>query len=317
VIMMFRSALKAFKKNIWDVFAITGFVAVGILIGVLVAFPVINNEINVSVNKIISKATAIPYSGFDISKFLTSVTDQLKNLDFRNPVRTIVELVERNGFFRIFMNALTDANFNKDVLIEMKDVVEQCSDSLIHIVKREGIFVITCTLISSVIALVASRVIIQIRCTSNKSIGRFFASFFLNLGTVLAAYYLIALSLLNLSGAWLVIVIVLIFMVMLALVLLWACVSYKEKFIKFKEIFNYKNVLFLWLSSLAVISVSALIFFLIFLFNDVIAFVILLPLIIISNIICENIVIEYVNEFSAEKKMAVNNETQEEGKQNA
>lgn len=298
---MFRSALKVFRKNIWDVFAITGFITIGILFGLLITMPVINNEIDISVSKIVAHATAIPYSGFDPASFLKSITDQFKNLDLRNPMRTIAVLIEQNGLYRIFMNALEDANFNKEVLIEMKDTVIACSDSLIKVIRQQIVNLSICVLISSILALVSSRVIIQIRSTSKKSVGRFFASFFSNLATVSLAYFLIILSLINLDGALLVFSIIGILMVMLVLILLWSVLIYKDKDVKLIELFNIKNILFLWASSLAVLATSALIFLIVYLINNVTGFVILLPLIIISNIINENIVIDYVNQYKKKR----------------
>lgn len=298
---MFRSALKVFRKNIWDVFAITGFIAIGILLGFLITMPAINNEVDISVSKIVAHATAIPYSGFDPATFLKSVTEQFKNLDLRNPVRTISVLIEENGLYRIFMGALEDANFNKDVLIEIKDTVTACSDNLVKIIRVQLISLSVCVLVSSVIGLISSRVIIQLRSTSKKSIGKFFISFFSNLATVLGAYSLIILSLLNLDGILLVISIIAILMAMLVLILLWSALCYKEKDVKLLELFNIKNILYLWLSSLAVLAASGVIFLVVYLINNVIGFVVLLPLIIISNIINENIVIDYVNQYKKDE----------------
>lgn len=293
---MFRSALKVFKKNIWDVFAVAGFIAIGILVGILIILPVIGNEINISVNKIIAHATAISYSGFDSSAFLNSLIDQVKSLDTKNLVRTVNVLVEQNGIYRIFMDALKDANFNQEVLFEMKDVVTQCSDNLINILKDQLLRFVICVGVSFVIALISSRLIIQIRSTENKHIGKFFITFSLNLGTVLLAYILIALCVLNLDGFLLVLFILLILMGILVLDLLWAIICYKQKETKILKLFTIKNIAFLWLSALAVIATSAIIVLIVYLINEIAALVLILPLVIISNIICENIAIDYVNQ---------------------
>ncbi len=118
---------------------------------------------------------------------------------------------------------------------------------------------------------------------------------------MIGAYALILLALININGTGVVFVIITIFMVMLVLTLLWASICYKEKDMKLVDLFNVKSVLNIWLSSLMVLAISCIIFFIAYFISDVIGLIIAVPLLIINNIIIENIVINYASSFKQEQ----------------
>ena len=160
---MIKSALKTYKKNIWDIFAVTGIVALGVLVALIVAGPNIYSLLNNNVKKIISAATGVASSGFNASAFLDSLTRQLNGLNWRDPVNSIRSLLDVNGFIRLFTNALMESGFQKETITQLTSTINSCADAMVDGAKTQIIIMMTIIGVSCLIAFIASRIVIQWR----------------------------------------------------------------------------------------------------------------------------------------------------------
>ena len=306
---MIRSALHIYRKNIWNIFAVTGIVALGVVVAIMVASPVIYNLLFYNVTKIISSATAIPQSGFNLNAFIESLNKQFNGLNWNNPIASITGLLDSKGYIRMFTQALMDSGFQKEVVSGLLDTIALCADDLVAGIKEQLIFMLTCIVASGIVAFIAPRVVVQLRTARTRSahkdkdrkrnILRFAILFFLNLITVLAAYAGIILILVftTLNILEFIFAILGILLVLVTLTFLWPIVCYRDRRLKFTTLFNLKTFGAYLLACLIVLAISAAIFVICFFISDVIGLLLILPLIFVTNIIMENIVISYANNY--------------------
>ena len=306
---MVRSALHIYRKNIWNIFAVTGIVALGVLVALMVATPTIYNLIFYNVTRIISSASSIPQSGFNTASFIDSLNKQFVNLNWRDPVVSIQSLLSSKGYIRIFTQALMDSGFQKEVVGGLITTIGECADAMVDGIKAQLIFMLICIVASGIVAFIAPRVVVQLRTARTRSahkdkdrkrnILRFVILFFLNLITVLAAYAGIILILIftTLNILEFIFAILGILLVLVTLTFFWPIVCYRDRRLKFTTIFNIKTFGLYLLSCLIVLSISAVVFVVCFFISDVIGLLLILPLIFVSNIIMENIVISYANNY--------------------
>lgn len=306
---MIRSALHIYRKNIWNIFAVTGIVAFGVVVALMVATPVIYNLLFYNVTRVISSATSIPESGFNFNAFIESLNKQIGGLNWNNPVASIQGLLDSKGYIRMFTQALMDSGFQKDVVGGLLDTIAICADELVAGIKEQLIFMLICVGVACLIAFIAPRVVVQLRTARHRSahkekdrkrnIKRFVALFFLNLLTVLLAYTLVIITLVfgTLNVLEFALVIAAILVVLVFLTFLWPIVCYRDRRLRLTTIFNLKNFAFYLLSCLIVLSISAVVFVICFFISDVIGLLIVMPLIFVTNIIMENIVVSYTNNY--------------------
>lgn len=296
---MIKSSLKLYKKNIWTFFGVTGIVAIGLFVAFIAAAPVLYDLLNHSISRIISSATALSQSGFNADEFLKSITRQFNGLNWRDPVNSIRSLLDVNSFIRLFTQALQDSGFQQDVVESLKTTINECADQLVSGIREQLTIMVTIVGVASFIGFVVPRVLIQVRSTGDKNPKRFATTFFLNFFTVLIVYTLIVVCLLgNMPIAAFVVAVLAILGTLFFLTFLWPIIFYRDKKKQqFKTFFNIKTFGWYALSSLIVLGISLAIFGIFFLISDIIGFVIILPLIFVTNIIMENIMIHYVTNY--------------------
>lgn len=311
---MIRSALHIYRKNIWNIFAVTGIVAFGVLVAFVVAAPSIYNVINYNVAKVVSAASSVPQSGFDVTAFINSFSKQLGGLNWRDPIVSIQSLLDSKRIINLFTQSLMDSGFQSEVVGGLLNTIAICADDLVAGVKEQLVFMLTCIVASSLVAFVAPRIVIQLRTARNRSaykekdrkrnIKRFVALFFLNLFTVLLAYGFVILALVlgNLNILTFIIVILAILIGLVFLTFLWPIICYRDKRMKISDVLNIKTFGLYLLSCLIVLAISATVFVICFFISDVIGLLLILPLLFITNIIMENIVLSYTNNYHIIKR---------------
>lgn len=295
---MIRSTLQIYRKNIWNVFAVVGIVSLGIIVALIVAAPTIYDLLFYNVTKIIASASSIPQSGFNVSAFIDSLSKQIGGLNWGDPFGSISLLLDNQGYIRLFTQALADSGFQKEVLGNLTATIQESADAIVNGVKAELLTMLVIIASSCGIAFIASRIVIQIRVTGQKDIKRFILNFFLNLITVLLAYTGIILCLLDTIYiiAWIFIILGIV-LALFTLTFLWAALCYRSERLKFTTIFNFKTYMKYLLCCLIVISISLAGLVIIFFISDIIAIVLALPLLFVTNIIMENIAIGYTTNY--------------------
>lgn len=296
---MIKSALKIYRKNIWNIFAATGIVALGILVALIVAAPALYDLLYYNISRVMSAALTIPKSGFDGGAFLESITRQLNGLNWRDPINSVQSMLGIQPIIHLFKQALEDSGMQFEVVNQLMGTINQCANEIVAGTKDELIFVITCVGTSCAIAFISSRIVIQLTSTQSKNIKNFIITFLLNLVAVVAVYAIIGVLLFAyLSIATFVVVALLLIIGLLFLTFLWPAIFYRDKSIEFRDIYNVKTILWYYLAAFIVLVISLAIIGIAFLISDVIALVLALPLIFITNIIMENIAIGYTTNYS-------------------
>ncbi len=304
---MIKTALKTYRKNIWSVFATTGIVALGVLVALIVAAPTIYYLLYYNVFRIISAASSLTKSGFDVTAFIESISRQLNGINWRDPINAVQSMLNVDSIVHLFKQALIDSGFQEALLQDILKTVNECANEIVAGVKDELIFMVTCVGASCVLAFIASRVVIQRTTAADKSFKKFIIVFFLNLGTVLLGYLIVigSLFLFYMPVGGFIVLVLFVLLVVLFLTFLWPAIFYRPDNVKFLDLFNIKTILWYLLASLMVLGISLAVIGLAFLISDVIGLVIALPLIFVTNIIMENIMIHYTinyNQIKAEKK---------------
>lgn len=297
---MIKSGLKIYKNNIWEVFALLGFISIGLLIGIFTLLPIINSLFSNSLGRIASEASVVG-AKLDLGVFINEIQKRLDGLDWANPIRTIKLLFDNNGFFDIVIKSLESCGLNHDQIVRISNVVHDVCHNAIFDTAQVIIAFLIIIAATGLIGFLGVRILIQARSTSNRNVGKFILSFLLNLLSISIVIFLMILSLISISGVGLYFSLIGIFLLMLLLSLLTSILIYKRKDVSFTNLFNLKSIGFLVLTSLIVLSISMAAFILIFIFSDFIAIYIGIPLIIVTNIVIENITIKYVNEFKTIK----------------
>ncbi|MCQ2794231.1 MAG: hypothetical protein MJ207_02590 [Bacilli bacterium] len=305
---MIRSTLHIYRKNVWNIFAVVGIVSLGIIVALIVAAPTIYDLLFYNVTKIIASASAIPQSGFNATAFIDSLTKQLGGLNWGDPFLSITSLLDNQGYVHLFTQALIDSGFQKEVLGNLTTTISECATALVDGIKAQLLTMLVLIGVACLIAFIASRVVIQLRTARirsphkdkefAKNIKRFFIMFGLNLFTVLLAYTLVILCLLY--CLYIIASIFIILAILLGLFtcsFLWATLCYRSKNLHFKKVFNLKTYCKYLLCCLITISISLVILVVTFFISDIIAILIALPLIFVSNIIMENIAISYTTNY--------------------
>jgi len=287
---MIKNALHIYRKNIWNVFAILGFLCLGIFIGVFVVLPAFNNSAYVMYNKVVSTAKTA-FTDLDVNKFFKILTEEINKLDWANPVRTLRILFENNGLLAIIKTALQECDMGAEAIAEI-------SGSLSSIIRDFGsstlsqfYILLSLVFVTSAVGYLGTKIVIQINSTYDRNILRFISSLFLNLIALFGIVVLLLLALLTLKGVGLFFACLGVFILMLIASLVISIICYKKKDIKLFDILNFKNLLFLFLSSLIVFSLSFVILVIIYIFSDLIALLLSIPFILITTIIVENIVV--------------------------
>jgi len=297
---MIKSGLKIYKNNIWEVFALIGFVSIGLLIGFFVVSPLLSSVLTNSIGSVESLVTKHVQS-FNSEKFSAEFIKQLRELDWVNPVRTIKSLIENNGLFQIITASLESSGVDPQIVtIIANGIQDVCQIAIIDAVKIL-LFLATIVGITTFIGYLGTRIIIQARSTSNKNIIKFIVSFIVTIVVLLIVFILIVISLMTIEGPMTYITLIGIFLLMLLLCLLSSILIYKPKENKFTELFNIKSIVSLLLSSLICVTISSTIIIVLFVFSDFVALYIALPLLIVTNIVIENIAIKYVTSFKSKK----------------
>lgn len=304
---MIKSALNTYKKNIWDIFAVVGFVSIGIFIGLIAVIPAIRNLIFVSYNKIIAEATSI-HGTFNSNTFLNSLNNQINNLDWSNPIRTLKILFENNGLLNIITRSLKDAGFNEAQLGEIINGVIKINDNFIKTTYAQISIFVVCITSISLIGYLLTKIVIQMRSVQNNNILRFIICYILNAASMVLIYFLLLLVLVNLQGVGMVFSLIAIFIMLLLLTLIIAMLCYKTKEIKLFDILNIKNILSLFLSGLIIHAISFAVFGIVLIFSDLFAIFISIPLFLITTIIIENIVVNYITRFKNKEIITNNNQ---------
>lgn len=289
---MIKNSLRIYRKNIWNVFAIIGFVSLGIFIALFVILPIITNSINITLNKIVSEATKYSLRTND---FINSLNKSFGALDWANPIKTLKELFENNLLVTYIRKALADGGLGQT---EVNSVINAINSDLKAFgsttINQIYVFV-SIVAVTSIIGYISTKIVIQINSTNDRNILRFIASFILNILALVLVFVLLLLSILSIENpAALFFSALGIFILMLICMLIISIICYKKKGIGIFEILNLKNTLYLFLSSLIIFSISFVIFAVVYIFSDIIALLILIPLLIITTIIIENIVVSDV-----------------------
>lgn len=287
---MIKNALHIYRKNIWNVFAILGFVCLGIFIGCFVVLPAFNNNLFISYNKIISIAKS-ELQTLNADDFYKSLSSQLDKLDWANPVRVLRFLFEQNGLLNIIENALLKGGLTQEMVGNIRDQLSTVIKSFGTTTFSQVSILFSIIMTTSVIGYFSTKLVIQINSTNDKNILRFIGSFLLNLLALAGIVVLLLITLLSLHGAALVFAIIAIYILMLIATLAISIICYKKKDIKLFDILNIKNLLFLFLSNLIVFAISFAIIVIVDLFSGLIALLLSIPVILITTIIVENIVV--------------------------
>lgn len=296
---MIKSALKTYRNNIWSVFAATGIVALGVLVALIVAAPTLYDLLYYNIVRVMSAALTIPKSGFSTEAFLESISQQLNSLNWRDPINSVMSMLDSQSLIHFFKIALENSGMQMEVINELMSTINQVVDEIVAGVKDQLIFMITCVGVSCIIAFISSRIIIQLTTAKNKSAKSFIITFFLNLISVLIVYAIVIVLLFFtlLPIAIFVAIVAALIIVLLFFTFLWPALFYRDENTEFKDIFNIKNISLYYLAALIVLAISIGIILIAFLISDVIGIVIALPLIFVTNIIMENIVIAYTTNY--------------------
>jgi len=288
---MIKNALHIYRKNIWNVFALIGFVSLGIFIALFVVIPALNNSLNITINKVISTATTYKFSKND---FLIAFNEKFSKLDWANPVKTLKELFENNLLHNILVYALEKGGLNQVQITNVMKTISTDLKTFANVTINQIYVLVAIIGVVSIIGYISTKIVIQINSTNDRNIIRFIASFVLNILALVLVYVLLLLAILSVSGAALFFSAVGIFILMLICMLIISVLCYKKKGIRIFEILNLKNVLYLFLSSLIIFSISFVIFVIVYIFSDIIALLISIPLLLITTIVVENIVVSDV-----------------------
>ncbi|MCQ2748338.1 MAG: hypothetical protein MJ223_03930 [Mycoplasmoidaceae bacterium] len=95
------------------------------------------------------------------------------------------------------MQAIADSGLQTEVLEQMKETTTVCANDLVNGIKDQLVVIFICVGVSSLVAFFASRLVIQLRNSENRHVGKYILSFTLNLLTVGLVYFLIIISLVN------------------------------------------------------------------------------------------------------------------------
>lgn len=294
---MIKSALKIYKNNIWEVFALLGFVSIGLLIGLVILIPNANSLFINSLGKI---GSAISNQGatLDLTRFLTELENRMNHLDWANPIRSIRILFNNNGLFNMIVDSLHACGVSETIIKNINNTVHDVVRNLLFSSVDIILILVAITGATSFVGYIFVRIIIQARATSNHNILRFILAFIISLIIIGGTFALIILCLLSLTGANLYLSLVAVFIMLLLLSLISSILIYREKGVRILDLFNFKSIGLLLLSSLIIVAISGVAIILVFIFSDFIALYIALPLLIVTNIVIENIAIKYVTNFN-------------------
>jgi len=293
---MIKSGLKIYKNNIWEVFALLGFISIGLVIGFFVLFPLINS---LTINSLARVGSSISDAGgsINLTQFINEFQKRINSLDWANPVRAIRILYDNNGLFDAIIESLKSCGVKGDVITKVANDIHDIARNFLFSSVDIGLMLIAILGASTFVGYLFTRIIIQDRSTKDHNIGKFILSFIINLVVIALIFFLILLSLVKINGPLLYLALVGIFMLLLLLSLIISVIIYRDKEIFFRDLFNLKSFGSLILSSLIVVAISGVVIILVFIFSDFIALYIALPLLIVTNIVIENIAIRYVTEF--------------------
>lgn len=298
---MIKSGLNIYKKNIWEVFALVGFISIGLIIAFIAIFPSVSSLFNNSIGRIASEASGL-VSGFKKDTFFIEVSNALSKLDWANPIKTIQDLLQNNGLFNLLVSALKKSGVGDSEIVKLGNVINSVIKDGTFIITNITIVFISIIGVTGLIGYLLTKIIVQTRSTSNHNPLKFALSFLLNLIVIGIAIFLLLLTIVNVNNGLFYLALIGIILLMLILSLLISILVYKKDECRFSDLFNFKTVGGLLLSTLIVIAISGLLIMLIYIFSDFIALIIAIPLLIITNIIIENITIKYVTDFKTKKE---------------